>query len=112
MSDGTASDKHNVANAAVPLPLPQMATPVDEPIAGEPARHLRPLGEGQGARREAGCGRDPGLPALRGLHLGAKLLGVHGVLERDGGVAHLIAGKLTDLSHLLGRLTTHSRDFH
>ncbi len=44
--------------------------------------------------------------------LGAKLLGVHGVLERDGEVAHLIAGKLTDLSHLLGRLRTHSRDFH
>ena len=36
--------------------------------------------------------------------LGAKLLGVHGVLERDGEVAHLIAGRLTDLSHLLGRL--------
>jgi error-prone DNA polymerase len=44
--------------------------------------------------------------------LGAKLLGVHGVLERDGDVAHLVAGKLTDLSHLLGRLTARSRDFH
>jgi error-prone DNA polymerase len=44
--------------------------------------------------------------------LGARLLGVHGVLERDGGVAHLIAGRLVDLSHLLGRLVTRSRDFH
>ncbi|MBK6295781.1 MAG: hypothetical protein IPF55_17055 [Rhodoferax sp.] len=33
--DGTASDKHNAAHAAVPPPLPQMAIPVDEPIAGE-----------------------------------------------------------------------------
>ena len=33
--DGTASDKHNAAHAAVPPPLPQSATPVDEPIAGE-----------------------------------------------------------------------------
>jgi RNA-directed DNA polymerase len=33
--DGTASDKHNAANAAVPPPLPDAAIPVDEPIAGE-----------------------------------------------------------------------------
>jgi len=44
--------------------------------------------------------------------LGAKLWDVHGILERDGDVAHLIAGKLADLSRLLGRLATHSRDFH
>ena len=34
--DGTASDKHNAAHAAVPPPLPTVATPVDEPIAGKP----------------------------------------------------------------------------
>ena len=34
--DGSASDKRNAANAAAPPPLPQLATPVDEPIAGKP----------------------------------------------------------------------------
>jgi error-prone DNA polymerase len=48
----------------------------------------------------------------RRILLGAKLLAVHGVLEREGNVAHLIAGKLEDLSSLLGRLVTTSRDFH
>ncbi|MGQ0579685.1 MAG: error-prone DNA polymerase [Betaproteobacteria bacterium] len=44
--------------------------------------------------------------------LAASLLGVHGVLEREGAVTHLIAGKLTDYSALLGNLVIHSRDFH
>ena len=44
--------------------------------------------------------------------LAASLLGVHGVLEREGAVTHLIAGKLMDYSALLGDLVTHSRDFH
>jgi error-prone DNA polymerase len=44
--------------------------------------------------------------------LGSQLLAVHGVLERQGGVIHLIAGKLADYSHLLGRLVARSRDFH
>ncbi len=44
--------------------------------------------------------------------LGARLLGVSGVLERQGGVLHLIARRLTDHTPLLGRLITHSRDFH
>jgi len=44
--------------------------------------------------------------------LAASLLGVHGVLEREGAVTHLIAGKLVDYSSLLGDLVTHSRDFH
>lgn len=34
--DGTASDKRNAAKAAAPPPLPQMATSVDESVAGEP----------------------------------------------------------------------------
>jgi error-prone DNA polymerase len=44
--------------------------------------------------------------------LGSRLLAVHGVVERQGEVVHLIAGRLVDHSHLLGRLTTRSRDFH
>jgi error-prone DNA polymerase len=44
--------------------------------------------------------------------LGARLMGVEGVLEREGEVVHLIARRLLDHSALLGRLTTGSRDFH
>ncbi|MBI1284752.1 MAG: DNA polymerase III subunit alpha [Thiobacillus sp.] len=44
--------------------------------------------------------------------LGARLLAVYGTLERQGEVAHLIAGHLRDLTSLLGDLVTHSRDFH
>jgi error-prone DNA polymerase len=44
--------------------------------------------------------------------LGSHLLAVHGVIERQGEVVHLIAGRLVDHSHLLGRLLTRSRDFH
>jgi len=44
--------------------------------------------------------------------LGARLMGVEGVLEREGEVMHLIARRLTDHSALLGKLETASRDFH
>ena len=44
--------------------------------------------------------------------LGARLMTVHGRLEREGAVAHLIAQRLHDHSALLGRLATASRDFH
>jgi error-prone DNA polymerase len=44
--------------------------------------------------------------------LGARLLGVEGVIERDGDVVHLVARRLSDHSQLLGQLLTHSRDFH
>ncbi len=44
--------------------------------------------------------------------LGSRLLGVYGRVEREGDVVHLIAGRLVDLSPLLGALPTHSRDFH
>ncbi len=44
--------------------------------------------------------------------LGARLLAVYGVLERQGEVVHLIAGHLKDLTPLLGDLVTQSRDFH
>lgn len=48
----------------------------------------------------------------RRVVLTARLLLVTGVLEREGGVHHLIAGRLQDLTHLLGNITTKSRDFH
>jgi len=44
--------------------------------------------------------------------LGARLLGVHGVVERDGEVVHLVARRLLDYSVLLGPLAAASRDFH
>jgi error-prone DNA polymerase len=44
--------------------------------------------------------------------VGARLLKVTGTLERDGEVMHVIASRLMDRSRLLGRLVTHSRDFH
>jgi error-prone DNA polymerase len=44
--------------------------------------------------------------------LGAKLLGVVGVVQKESGVLHVIAEKLVDHSELLGRLVTRSRDFH
>ncbi len=43
--------------------------------------------------------------------LSARLMTVHGALEREGDVAHLIARRLVDDSRLLGQLTTPSRDF-
>jgi error-prone DNA polymerase len=55
--------------------------------------------------------RDLGERQRREL-LGARLLAVYGVLERQGEVAHLIAGHLKDLTPLLGDLVTQSRDFH
>ena len=44
--------------------------------------------------------------------LSARLLGVFGVVQREGEVVHLIAKRLVDHSDLLGQLPTSSRDFH
>jgi error-prone DNA polymerase len=44
--------------------------------------------------------------------LGAKLLAVYGRVEREGPVVHVLAGRLADLSPLLGDLPARSRDFH
>jgi error-prone DNA polymerase len=44
--------------------------------------------------------------------LGARLLGVYGTVERQGDVVHVLAGRLADLSPLLGALQPSSRDFH
>ena len=43
--------------------------------------------------------------------LRAHLLGVYGVWQCEGQVRHLVARRLVDLSHLLGRLGSQSRDF-
>ena len=44
--------------------------------------------------------------------LGATLLAVFGTVEREGQVVHVVAGRLADLSPMLGALETKSRDFH
>jgi len=44
--------------------------------------------------------------------LGAHLMAVYGVVEREGAVVHLVARRVVDRSEWLGRLTTASRDFH
>ena len=55
----------------------------------------------------------PGLvQKQRGVLLRARLLAVEGEVQREGEVIHLIAKRLEDHSHLLGRLMTQSRDFH
>jgi error-prone DNA polymerase len=43
--------------------------------------------------------------------LGASLLGVYGVWQEEANVRHLVAKRLVDLSHLISRLPTTSRDF-
>ncbi len=44
--------------------------------------------------------------------LGARLLGVAGIVQKESGVLHVIAEELFDLSALLGKLDARSRDFH
>jgi error-prone DNA polymerase len=44
--------------------------------------------------------------------MGSSLLGVHGVVQKEGAVVHLVAHRLVDHSQLLGKLRTDSRDFH
>jgi len=44
--------------------------------------------------------------------LQSRLLAVYGQWQREGDVCNLIAGRLVDLTPLLGRLATVSRDFH
>jgi error-prone DNA polymerase len=50
--------------------------------------------------------------AQKQAYLHARILQVKGILEHDGQVTHVIAGKLTDLSEALAGLHTTSRDFH
>jgi error-prone DNA polymerase len=44
--------------------------------------------------------------------LGSSLLGVEGVMQKEGEVVHLVARRLTDYTALLGKLKVESRDFH
>jgi error-prone DNA polymerase len=44
--------------------------------------------------------------------LGATLLGVDGIVQKESEVLHVIAERLVDHSELLGKLVTRSRDFH
>jgi error-prone DNA polymerase len=50
--------------------------------------------------------------AQRAALLESRLLLVHGQLQREGDVLHVIAQRLTDLSELLGGLVAASRNFH
>ncbi|MGH8266815.1 MAG: OB-fold nucleic acid binding domain-containing protein [Steroidobacteraceae bacterium] len=50
--------------------------------------------------------------AQRRALIESRLLEVHGELQRQDGVTHLIARRLIDRSALLGELLTRSRDFH
>ena len=43
--------------------------------------------------------------------VGSRMVGIHGTIEREGEVVHLVVNRITDLTHLLGRLHTTSRDF-
>jgi error-prone DNA polymerase len=44
--------------------------------------------------------------------MGGRLLAVYGQWQSKNGVAHLVAKRLVDLTHMLGELSTRSRDFH
>ena len=48
----------------------------------------------------------------RAALLESRLLEVHGKLQREGDVQHVIAQRLTNLSSLLGDLAVASRNFH
>lgn len=50
--------------------------------------------------------------AQKQAYLTAKVLMVKGILEREGEVTHIIAGRLIDLSDRLGKLDSPSREFH
>ncbi|GGC10905.1 error-prone DNA polymerase [Marinobacterium zhoushanense] len=50
--------------------------------------------------------------AQRKALLGSRILQVDGILEREGELIHVIAGRLTDITPLWGGLNNRSRDFH
>lgn len=50
--------------------------------------------------------------AQQKAYLSAKILRVKGILEREGNVTHVIAGRLEDLTEQLNGLDSRSRDFH
>ena len=50
--------------------------------------------------------------AQKKAYMTARILRVNGILEREGEVIHVIAGKLIDQSNKINRLGASSRDFH
>lgn len=50
--------------------------------------------------------------AQKQAYLSAKILQVKGILEKEGDVMHVVAGRLTDMSDKLTELDASSRDFH
>ncbi len=50
--------------------------------------------------------------AQKQAYLTAKVLMVKGILEREGEVTHIIAGRLIDMTEKLQGLQSKSRDFH
>jgi error-prone DNA polymerase len=50
--------------------------------------------------------------AQRKALLGSRILQVDGILEREGELVHVIAGRLTDMTSLWAGLSNRSRDFH
>ena len=50
--------------------------------------------------------------AQRKALLGSRILQVDGILEREGELIHVIAGRLTDMTSLWAGLSNRSRDFH
>ncbi len=50
--------------------------------------------------------------AQKSAYISAKMLMVKGILEKEGDVVHVIAGKLMDITPHLEQLRTQSRDFH
>lgn len=51
------------------------------------------------------------LEKFRREALGSSLLAIYGVSQREGEVRHLVANRLVDVSALLGKLPTASRNF-
>ena len=50
--------------------------------------------------------------AQQQAYLSAKILRVKGIVEREGSVIHVIAGRLEDITDQIEGLQSHSRDFH
>jgi RNA-directed DNA polymerase len=97
--DGRASDKHNAANAAVPPPLPQTATPVDEPITGKPqstasskiSTLMTQVLDSENLKRAlAQVRRNKGAPGIDGMTVGE--LGAHLKANWPSIRAQLMAG--------------------
>lgn len=50
--------------------------------------------------------------AQKQAYMGAQLLEIKGIVEKEGEVVHVIAGRLIDRSELLAAMTIKARAFH